>query len=354
LETKDKTVAMYPWSIVSMGIYPKHLGPEWNEGIKQTYFYRANELKPKLKQLKKGSKEYQEIDDEQGAYKLALNGGGFGKLGSSFNWQFDELAKYKVTIGGELKMLMLIEELYLANIELVSVNTDGVVIHYSEEEKEIVNKIWKEWENLTTYTLEDTYYNKIIFSSVNDYIAEIINPETKKTLYFKYKGDFEIDKEFHKNNSQRIVPIALKEYFINTIPVKETIINHINRKGYDWNEEKEKWEIKSHGIFDFCIGKKGTSSNYKLVKNGKIYEFTDKVIRYYISNNNTKLFKEYTDGKKKGEYEAVNKGFNTEMFMEYYDSEDYNINYNYYINECNKIIKEIEKKRINIEQLKLF
>jgi len=67
--------SMYPWSIVSMNIYPKHLGSEWNEGIKQTYFYRANELKPKLKQLKKGTKEYQEIDDEQEAYKLALNGG---------------------------------------------------------------------------------------------------------------------------------------------------------------------------------------------------------------------------------------------------------------------------------------
>ena len=66
---------MYPWSIVSMGIYPKHLGPEWNTGIKKTYFYRADVLKPAMKKYDKKSKEYQELDDEQSAYKLALNGG---------------------------------------------------------------------------------------------------------------------------------------------------------------------------------------------------------------------------------------------------------------------------------------
>jgi len=218
--------SMYPWTIVSDGIYPRHLGPEWNEGIKKSYFYRADVLKPKLKTLEKGTAEYDRIDAEQGVYKLSLNGGGFGKLGSSFNWQYDELAKYKVTINGELKMLMLIEELYIAGIELISVNTDGVVIHYTKAERDIVLKIWKDWEELTTYTLEDTYYNKLIFSSVNDYIAEIIDPDTKEVLYNKYKGEFEIDKEWHKNNSQRIVPIALSEYFIKGIPVEETIKKH--------------------------------------------------------------------------------------------------------------------------------
>lgn len=347
---------MYPWSIVSMGIYPKHLGPEWNEGIKKTYFYRANVLKPEMKKFKKGTKEYQELDDEQAAYKLALNGGGYGKLGSSFNWQYDDLAKYKVTIGGELKMLMLIEDLYLANIELVSINTDGVVIHYSEEEKEIVNKIWKDWEILTTYTLEDTYYKRIIFSTVNDYIAEIINPSTNETLYMKYKGDFEIDKEWHKNNSQRIVPIALKRYFIDNIPIRETIKNHMFIKGYDWNKDKEKFDIEAYNIYDFCIGKKKTTCDHAIVNDKETQIIDDKVLRYYISNSNNKLFKRYEKLDKYGNraLEAINKGFKVTMFMDYEFKEDYNINYYYYINECNKIIKEIEKPILKTEQLNLF
>ena len=66
---------MYPRGIVHDGIYPRHLGVEWNMGIKQSYDYRANILKPKLKTLKKHTPEYDEIDAEQEAYKLSMNGG---------------------------------------------------------------------------------------------------------------------------------------------------------------------------------------------------------------------------------------------------------------------------------------
>ena len=50
----------------------------------------------------------------------------------------------------------------------------------------------------------------------------------------KHKSDFEIDKELHKNPSMRIVPIALEKYFVEGIPVEETIKNHKD-------------------IFDFCL-----------------------------------------------------------------------------------------------------
>lgn len=357
--------SMYPWTIVSDNIYPRHLGPEWNESIKNAYFYRANTLKPKLKKLKKGSEEYEIINSEQEAYKLSLNGGGFGKLGDKYSWQHDELAKYKVTIGGEIKMLKLIEWLYLAGIELVSVNTDGVVVHFDEFQKAELEKIWKKWEKLTTYTLEDTYYSKIIFSSVNDYIAEIIDKDTKKVLYHKYKGDFEIDKDPHKNNSQRIVPIALKEYFINNIPLDKVIgkigYEFINSKG-----EKEKTTI-----YDYCIGrKKARDQAYHYVEKNRTTELRDKVIRYYIVDgyySQNKIFKEYRGGKKGQKakangtkaLEAINKGFNHMLFMNYESKDDYHIDTLYYKQECHKIINVIETntrilKAPKIVQTKLF
>ncbi len=354
--------SMYPWTIISDKIYPQHLGIEWNQGIKQSFDYRAHKLKPQLKNLKYGSDEYELVNSEQEAYKLSLNGGGFGKLGSSFSWQYDPLAKYKTTIGGELKMLMLIEELNSINVEIVSVNTDGVVVHYHKSIHDDVMKIHKEWEKLTTYILEDTYYKQIIFSSVNDYIAEIIDENTGKTKKLKFKGDFEIDPEPHKNNSQRIVPICLKEYFINGVNPRDIISNI----GYEFKNSKDKLDKTS--IYDYCIGrKKDKNQVYHYVEKNKTTEIHDKVIRYYIVDSNrsqNKLFKEYLTGKRAEKadgkaLEAINKGFNHQLFMEYEEKDDYMINELYYVQECMKIIDPIEKntRMLNapkLQQLTLF
>ena len=251
--------------------------------------------------------------------------------------------------------------LYQANIELISVNTDGVVIHYSEQQRQTVLKIWKDWEKLTTYTLEDTYYNKIVFTSVNDYIAEICD-QKGNVLYYKFKGDFEIDKEPHKNNSQRIIPIALKEYFINKVPLNK-VINNI---GYEFINSKGNKELTS--IYDYCIGKKKAKTQlYHYVTKGNHAIIKDKVIRYYIVDSNiyqNKLFKEYKSGKRADKsnekaLESLNKGFNHMLFMDYENKDNYNISKFYYHQECIKIIEPIERNtRLRnggkVEQLSLF
>ena len=336
---KEKDIgSMYPWTIVSDSIYPEHLGPEWNESIKHSFDYRNDVLKPAMVKAGYGTEEFKKLNDEQAVYKLSMNGGGFGKLGSEYSWQFDNLAKFRVTIGGELKFLMVIEAFSLIpDVELISVNTDGVVIHYPLSAEAAVLQVHKDWEKKTTYILEDTSYKQVIFSSVNDYIAEIIDEDTKETIKLKFKGDFEVDKDFHKNNSQRIVPIAIRNYFIKGIPVKETIENH-----------KE--------IFDFCLGKKGTRKfSYTLIRGNERVNIPDKVVRYYIAANGYKMYK--MEGERK--MGAINKGFKVEPFMNYKEQKEYDIDVNYYINECNKIIKPIElgTKRLTapkVQQLTIF
>jgi hypothetical protein len=344
---KEKDIAsMYPWGIISDGIYPRHLGPDWNKGIKQSFDYRTFTLKPQLKKLKYGSSEYESIDSEQEVYKLSMNGGGFGKLGSAYSWQCDYLGKYKVTIGGQLKLLMLIEDFFMAGIDIISVNTDGVVVHYPEDKEPIVTKIHNDWEKLTTFILEDTSYSKIIFSNVNHYIAIIIDEQSKKVIKHKFKGHYELDKPAHKNNSQRIVTIALAEYFINGVAPRDVIRNI----GYEFTNSKGKLEKTT--VYDYCIGvKKAKNQLYHYVKKGGTLAISDKVIRYYIADNRNKLFKEYTE--KSTDYEkkleAVSKGWNVELFMDYEDRDDYNINYIYYEQECKKIIDPIEKKYQSIK-----
>lgn len=355
----------YPASIINSKLYPKHLGIEWYNGVKINYDRRTHEIKPLMKTLDKLSNEYKELDAEQASIKLSLNGGSFGKLGSVYSWQYDPLEKYKITINCELKLLVLIEEFYLNDIKIISANTDGVVIKYNKSKQYLVDKIHKDWEDKFNYILEDTYYNKIIFSSVNDYIAEIVDNKTGKILYHKFKGDYEIDKEPHKNNSQRIVPIAIKEYFINNTPLNKVIRNlnydFINSKG---NKEKTT-------IYDYCIGrKKAKNQLYHYIEKNKHTVINDKVIRYYIVDSDkfqNKIFKEYLSGKQadkaknnnKKALEAVNTPFNHMLFMDHQEKIDYNINYLYYHQECMKIIEPIERntRRINspqVEQLKLF
>tara|TARA_R110000796_G_scaffold114269_2_gene225964 strand:+ start:2173 stop:4134 length:1962 start_codon:yes stop_codon:yes gene_type:complete len=351
---KEKDVgSMYPASMINGKMYPEHLGEAWYEGIKSLYEERAYKLKPEMKKLDKKSAAYRFLDSKQNAYKLAMNGGGYGKTGSEFSWQFDPLIMLKVTFKGQLSLLMLMEEYAELGVELISANTDGIVIHYPDELEDEVNRIHKEWEDLTLYILEDTSYAQIIFRDVNNYIAEIIDEKTKARIKMKFKGCFEFDPELHKNNSQRIVPIAIMEYLINGVPIVDTITN----PGYEFVNSRGKKEKTT--IYDYCKGVKKMKQTYGYVfisPTNRI-DIPDKVVRFYISNSGIKMYKLYDeDGDRMS---TICKGYCVEPFMDFHEREDYNIDYNYYINECNKIIEPVERGTRKIgyeepEQLNLF
>ena len=361
---KEKDVgSMYPKAIIAGNYYPKHLGPTWNEGINLLYTERTDVFKPKLKELEKGSIEYTEVNSKQNVYKLAMNGGGYGKTGSDYGWQKDKLVMFKVTFRGQLSLLMLLEEYYLlGNIELISANTDGIVIHYPKHLDDKVQKIHDEWEIMTDSILEDTFYKKIINRDVNNYIAEIID-ENNNTLYFKYKGCFEIDRDFHKNHSKRIVPIALANYYINGVKPIETIYNHFLEDDYSF--------CKNYGVFDFCLGSKMKGKNKLFARTTNSNSVNDlqlgRVTRYYVSNDGVELIKKLppsesnylTETDKHPENQmnmfdiiedvkvdpkdretSIEAGWKSTVFNKYID-DDYDLNYSYYINEVNKIINKI-------------
>jgi hypothetical protein len=205
----------YPAIIINNGKYPHHLGPEFLRGYK-TMFDKRLELKPLAKKDKK-------IKGIVGALKLAVNSV-YGKSSDMQNWIYDRQLTMFTTITGELSLLMLIEAYELADIHVISANTDGVTIKVHKDKVEKMNEINKWWMDLTSYELERTDYAKIIFSTVNDYLAIKTDGEIKK------KGDFLTDFELHKNKSARIVPIALEHFFVNDVPVADTIRNHTNTK----------------------------------------------------------------------------------------------------------------------------
>ena len=320
----------YPAIIINNGKYPGHLGKEFLTGYK-TMFEKRLELKPLAKKDKK-------IKGIVGALKLAVNSV-YGKSSDMQSWIYDRQLTMFTTITGELSLLMLIEAYELAGIHVISANTDGVTIMVTKDLIDKMHELNAWWMNITQYELERTDYQKIIFSTVNDYIAIKTDGEIKK------KGDFLTDFELHKNKSARVVPLALERYYVHDIPVADTIRNHTN-------------------IFDFCLRQKATKDFHfegHSKENKNIY---NKLIRYYVSNTGEKLLKVKNENSDSGapDVSQVEAGEWVMTVCNHLNSDHPldNINHAYYIERAENIIGKIQfagrrrKIIINPNQMTLF
>jgi len=324
--------SMYPNTIRKRKIYPRGLGEKWLEGYTGVIEKRL-EAKKKFKETK--DKKYQSIQE---AFKLALNGGSFGKLQDKSNWQYDPFACFQVTIGGQIDLLMLIERLELSGIRVMSANTDGIVSLFDKNQEETYNKVCKEWEILVGNNdlgqLEYADYKLLAQRSVNHYIAIKMNGEVK------HKGEFSIHHEMHRNKSYRVIPLALDAFYSKGLNPRTFITNHIN-------------------IFDFCAGMR-TKGEWRLEavsldRDRMKRERLQKTNRYFISNKGVKLVKCHPDGREiqedAGRWMATIYNKHVEK-----DIKEYDINYDFYIRKTYEIIGEIQPEITDdgSEQLSLF
>jgi len=366
----DADVASYyPNLAIKNKFYPKHLSDSFCELYEELYIRR--------KSIPKGNSQNKSL-------KLLLNSI-YGKSGDIYSFIYDKFFQMCITVNGQLLLTMLAENLSLIEgVSIFYVNTDGLTMEVRNDKKKEVYELCKKWENFTQLELEYAVYKKMAIRDVNNFLA------IDKNDKIKLKGAFEIDVDYHKNRSQRIVPIAVKRYLIDNISIEETIKQHLVYK-------KDYGNIENQGIFDFCIGKKIKSNQtYVLEKklnrvlpnhetkeekqeflernnweeverNGwrpkwtdlKLRGFTDayrtlllevypeyqsvkkindKVIRFYVSENGLRLNKNYSDGRR----EITVGGNKVKLFMDYEEKEDYEINYQYYIDEAYKIIHDLD------------
>jgi hypothetical protein len=304
----------YPAIIINNKQYPFHLGKEFLVGYTKMFEKRL-ELKPLAKKDKK-------IKGIVGALKLAVNSV-YGKSSDLTSWIYDRRLTMFTTITGELSLMMLIEAYELESIHVISANTDGVTIRIHKDKLDKMMEINEWWCNLTGYELERTDYSKIIFSTVNDYLAIKTDGEIKK------KGDFLTDFELHKNKSARVVPIALERFFVDGVHVSESIISHSNP-------------------YDFCIRQKSTSDfHYEGYRKGQSPTMYNKLIRYYVSHEGEKLMKvknENSDSTAPG-IAQVEAGEWLCKVVNYLqastDVNDMGINHEYYIEKAENLIVKI-------------
>lgn len=337
--------SQYPHSIIKRRMYPSHLGEKWLVGYTGTrdrrLVYKAEAGREDIDIARK--RVYNGLAN---TYKLSLNGGGFGKTNERTNWQYDPFVQFRCTIGNQFEILMLIESLELEGIHVVSANTDGIVCLFDRSKEKVYYDVCHEWEKVVGNSeqgkLEFTEYKKLIQSSVNHYIAVTAKGKIKK------KGSFSTEMELHRDKSAIVIPIALEKYFVQDIPVEETIRKHKR-------------------IYDFCIGvKASTNYRYENMSKSGDKEVFHRMVRYYVSTNGNTLLKiknENSEATGVAVSQCEAGGWKCTVANDIDEGDDirsYKINYDYYIEKANEIIQQIlrgkksAKINTNPNQISLF
>lgn len=191
--------------------------------INFNFMSRASEHPDLYKNLYDTRMEYKEKkDNKQQIYKILLNGT-FGALKSEFNDLFDPVMSNNICVNGQLILTDLIMSLR-GYCELIQSNTDGILIKYKEKDLDIIKEKCAEWELNYNLKLDYEYVAKIVQRDVNNYIWKTEDGKIKgKGLFEKYDGG-----DFEKNNLT-VIPMALKEYYINNKNIRETITEMIEK-----------------------------------------------------------------------------------------------------------------------------
>lgn len=252
------------------------------------------------------------------ALKIVINAI-YGKLGFEFGPIFDKLAVLNVTINGQLFILMQCEALEEAGIEVVSANTDGIVVKLYKRDKEKFERISKEWCDKTGLEADFEDLEAYINRDINNYIIREFNGKLTHKGALNPKM-YAVD--LSKGYDAPIVAQAVANYFLDKKPVLETL--------YECNN-----------ILDFCKTQNvGRQYHVELTVNGQ-RQSLQRNVRYYASNKGGIIEKVNNFDKSRG---GLCAGQKVAVLNSLDDQriEYRNIDYSYYNNECNKIIDPIK------------
>lgn len=303
--------SLYPSIAINNGFYPLHLGTDFVDVYRDIRDQR-------LVAKKAGDKV------KDGGLKLAINGV-YGKSNDKYSFLYDPQFTMSITVNGQLLLAMLCERLQKADFSMLMVNTDGIECMVPVKQYRAYLEICSQWEIETGLVLEQATYDKLIIRDVNNYIGI----SGKKV---KLKGAFEIDKAWHKDTSSKVVSKAIYEYYVNGTSPIDFILSH-------------------NDIYDFCNRYKATAGWHSETRGlgDGMYVTCDrqqKTNRYFMTNRGLRYYKVHRDGR----YQLIEAVGYVTIFNDYYSLpiKNYNIDYNYYIREVNKILNVIDGKQTTL------
>jgi len=327
-ETKDTYLidadigSMYPATLINNQLSPAHLGPKFLKNFTN------------LRDERLLAKKNKDMTPAEGL-KIVLNSA-IGKMLNEHHWLYDPIVNLKVTINGQLFLLMLIERLALSDFHTISANTDGITVIVPKDRLEEYKAICKQWEVDTRYELEYAYYKLYARRDVNNYIAVYRDSGVKtKGIFIKDwpKKFSNMTDPLNKGFDKPIVSIALFEFFVNNIPIADTIKNHTD-------------------IYDFCISKKiddKFTNEFHYIKDGNhVFDRLQRSVRYYVSTSGGSLLKVDKVTGSQSKYEVGKTVIIFNDFVEKESITDYEIDYTYYINHVQKVINEIINPQLSL------
>ena len=142
-------------------------------------------------------------DEAASALKIVLNGI-FGRLGYEHSDMQDVDALLHITITGQIQLLMLIEALTSIGCDVLTANTDGIVISSSAEVDARCVAVVNRWCRITGHGVKTTKLKMIHIKSMNNYISVDDRGDVKRKGAFAVKGSA-LNSTLTKNRSGDII-----------------------------------------------------------------------------------------------------------------------------------------------------
>ena len=157
------------------------------------------------------------------ALKLVANTT-YGAMLNKYNDLYDPLMGRSVCITGQLFLLELSRHLIAEcpTLQIVQLNTDGIMVSFDESEYDKVLSITKEWEQRTRFELEEDRIKRIVQKDVNNYVEIPYEGDPKIKGGYLVRGIAPAG-AFNINNNATIVAKSIVDYFVHGTPPEETI-----------------------------------------------------------------------------------------------------------------------------------
>ena len=138
----------------------------------------------------------------------------YGQLGNSRSGLFSPSDALRVVLTGQLHLLQLMDGILSAGGELISANTDGIVVRGEWA------AVATDWEFRTGLTLERTPYQRLWRTSVNDYLATKPDGTLAKAKGRFGGGD---EDDLQRRSAAPIIARAVCELLVHQCPLANTI-----------------------------------------------------------------------------------------------------------------------------------
>lgn len=294
----------YPHLSFVNNVYPEHLGVEFCAIYKGMYLDR---------------KAIPKSDPNNYALKIALNGS-YGNSNSEYSPFYDPKFTMTITINGQLYLCMLAEQLIKTpELSVIQVNTDGITVRTPRKYLDHVRSVVKWIEAVTRVDMEEAIYDRMCIRDVNNYIAVY---EGGKGV--KRKGAYQKreDLAWHQNHSATVVAAAAEAALVRGEDIATFIRSQTD-------------------IFDFMIMAKVNRTDKLFIGRDEI----QRISRVYVSKSGQALSKEMPPlkGKTEPRKSGLIIGWNVRAANDINDASFDDIDYDYYIEEAEKLVKPLLK-----------